>query len=70
MKTNFFKLTCKKLWIIIVSGFISILLHNFWYAIFHFEEPVFLSLTFIIIIYFIISLIYTLLKQEKSKKKK
>jgi len=64
--SNLFTLTWKKLWILVVSGFLSILLHNLFYAIFKIEEPVFLTIVVIIIpAYFIIFLIYTLLKKIK-----
>ncbi|MFH0867698.1 MAG: hypothetical protein V1831_00115 [Candidatus Woesearchaeota archaeon] len=56
-----FTLSWKNLWIIVVLGFLSIVLHNAFYAVFGFEEAVFFSIAiFIIPIYLIISIIYTL----------
>jgi len=67
---KYFLLTWKKLWIIIVLGFISIMLHNLWYAIFGFEDVVFFSLViFVIPVYFVVSIFYTLIKIIKEKKK-
>jgi len=73
MKTSkigkLFKLTWKKLWILIVSGFIAIMLHNAFYAIFNIEEPVFFLIAVIIIpFYFIISLIYTIILKLTIKR--
>ena len=73
IKNNFdklFLLSWKKAWIIVVVGFISIMLHNFWYALFGFEEFVFfLIVTIGIPIYFMASLIYTFIKKLKKRKK-
>jgi hypothetical protein len=57
------------MWIIVVGGFVSILLHNFWYAIFGFEEAVFLLIVTIgIPVYFITLVIYTLIKKLRKRK--
>jgi len=65
---KYFLLTWKKVWIIVVAGFVSILLHNAFYAIFKIEEPVFFSLVvFGIPTYFIVCVIYSLIKQFKRK---
>ena len=64
---NLFLLSWKKLWLIIIIGFVSIMLHNLWYAVFKFEEAFFfIIVVFIIPIYFLISLIYSLIKKRKS----
>ena len=53
----------RKLWIIVVGGFVSILLHNFWYAIFGFEEAFFFILViFVIPIYFVVSVFYSIIR--------
>jgi hypothetical protein len=51
----------------VVGGFVSITLHNFWYAIFGFEEAVFLLIVTIgIPVYFITLVIYTLIKKLRK----
>ena len=56
-----FLLSWRNLWIIVVLGFISIILHNAWYAIFGFEEAVFFSIViFILPLYLVISIVYTI----------
>ena len=72
---KWFLLTWKKAWIIIVSWFLAIVLHNLVYALFktYFEarggdEPVFFILATIVIpLYFIVCFIYTLIKRIKDK---
>ena len=60
---KYFLLSWRKLWIIVVAGFISIILHNLFYAIFGFEELVFFSIVvFVLPVYFIISGVYSLIK--------
>ena len=67
---EFFLLTWKKVWIIVVSGFLGILLHNFWYAIFGFEDAVFfIYVVFVLPIYFLISVIYSLVKRLVKNEK-
>lgn len=57
---KYLRLTWRKIWILVVGGFVSILLHNLFYAIFGFEEAVFFIITVILIpIYFVISAGYT-----------
>ena len=71
-KNNFdkwFLLSWRKAWIIVVVGFVSIVLHNFWYPIFGFEEAVFFILVVLVIpAYFIITVVYTLIRKLKKKK--
>ena len=68
---KYFLLTWKKLWIIVVIGFISIMLHNLWYAIFGYEDVVFFSLViFAIPAYFIVCVSYSIAKRIKEKMKK
>jgi len=67
-KKNFFQLTWKKMYILVVGGFISILLHNLWYAIFGWEEAVFFIIVVILIpLYFIIAVIYSLARWLSKK---
>ncbi|MFH1585295.1 MAG: hypothetical protein ABIB79_00825 [archaeon] len=62
-------LSWRKLWILVVGGFISIILHNVIYAIFEFEEAFFFIIViFVIPIYFLISLIYSIIKKLKKGK--
>ncbi|MFH1608275.1 MAG: hypothetical protein ABIA78_04025 [archaeon] len=57
-------LSWRKIWIIVVGGFVSILLHNVFYAVFGFEEPVFFSIVvFVLPIYFVVSVGYSLIKR-------
>ena len=75
MKTNIFQLTWRKLWIVIVGGFLAILLHNLFFAIFGFEDAVFFIIViFILPIYMIIAIIYSLInkfyRRENDKKRK
>ncbi|MBR9701854.1 hypothetical protein GOV13_02940 [Candidatus Pacearchaeota archaeon] len=64
---KYFKLTWRKAWIVVIGGFASILLHNLFYALFGFEEAVFLIIVAIIIpLYVIISIIYSLIKLNRK----
>ncbi len=64
-----FLLSWKKVWIIIVAGFVSIMLHNIISGLIGIEEPVFFIITiFIIPTYFLISVIYSLIYFIKNKK--
>ena len=70
---KYFLLTWRKLWIIVVAGFVSILLHNLIYGLFqnYFDSHggdeafFFIIVVFVLPIYFIICLIYTLLRLIK-----
>lgn len=56
-------LSWKRFGLIILAWFVTVILHNVCYAIFHFEEGIFFTLAGIIIpVYFIISAIYSLVK--------
>ena len=64
-------LSWRKLWILVVGGFISIMLHNLIYAIFNFEEPVFFLLVVVVLpLYLLLAGIYSLVNFSKKKKKK
>ena len=67
---DLFLFSWKKLWMIVVGGFVGILLHNVIDALFGFEEAFFFILVvFVIPIYLIImvvySLIYVLMKKRR-----
>lgn len=73
---KWFMLSWKKLWFIVISGFISVVIHNFGSALltyllgYEFEEPVFFIYVVIVLpIYFFVSLIYSLFKIIKKDKK-
>jgi len=64
---NWFLLSWRKLWIIVVGGFVGILLHNLISALFGVEEAVFfIIVVFLIPTYTLICLIYTLIKLIKK----
>ena len=69
---DLFLFSWRKLWIIVVAGFISIILHNAIDALFHVEEAFFFIIViFILPIYFLIVIIYSIIYQLiKLKKKK
>lgn len=63
---KYFKLSWRKVWIVVVGGFVAILLHNLFYALFGFEELVFFIIViFLIPIYVIIAVVYSLVKKFK-----
>ena len=67
-KENFFQLTWKKAWILVVGGFISILLHNLWYVVFGWEEAIFFVIVvFLIPLYFLIAVIYSIINMIKRR---
>jgi len=64
---KYFLLSWRKIWIIVVGGFVSILLHNFISAIFGFEEAVFFIIVILVIpIYFLVMIVYSLVKRFKN----
>jgi len=66
---DLFLLSWKKLWIIIVAGFISIILHNAISALFSIEEAFFFIIViFVIPIYFIVMVIYSIIYLLMKKK--
>ena len=66
-----FLLTWKKLLLLIFVWVIAVILHNLWYAAFGFEEAVFFTIAFPILpVYFIISVIYSLIYLINNKNKK
>ncbi|MBL7051443.1 hypothetical protein ISS04_04785 [Candidatus Woesearchaeota archaeon] len=57
---DLFLFSWRKLWILVVGGFVGILLHNFISALLGFEEALFFVLVvFVIPIYFIIMIVYS-----------
>ena len=75
---NILLLSWKKLWIIVVSWFVAVLLHNLVYGLFktYFDahggdEPFFFIIAIIVIpLYFIISTIYTIIVLIKNKRER
>ena len=71
---DLFLFSWKKLWIIVVGGFISILLHNAIFALFGVEDAFFFIIViFVIPIYFLTMVIYSIiykLRKKKPRKKK
>jgi len=62
-------LSWRKAWIIVVSGFVFILLHNLISGLFGIEEPFFFILVVIVLpIYVIVAVIYSLIYLIKKKK--
>lgn len=67
---DLFLFSWRKLWIIVVGGFISILLHNAVYGLFGVEEAFFFILVvFVIPIYFLVMVIYSIIYWLRGKKK-
>ena len=61
-------LSWRKLWIIVVGGFVSIMLHNLIYALSGVEEAFFfIIVVFLIPIYFIIIVVYSLIRKIKGR---
>ncbi len=74
-KTNFFLLSWKKAGIVLIVWIVAVVIHNFGSAIIsailgrEFDEPVFfLIVTIGIPVYFIVSIIYTIIKKLKRGK--
>jgi len=71
---KYFLLSWRKLWIIVVAGFVSIMLHNLIYGLFknYFDthggdEAFFFIITMLILLYFLITIVYTLIKKIINK---
>ena len=63
-RNKFDKLSWKKFGIIIASWFVAVILHNLVYALLKIDEALFFIIAIIIIpAYFIISLVYSLIKK-------
>ena len=66
---DLFLFSWRKLWIIVVAGFVSILLHNAIDALFGVEEAFFFIIViFVIPIYFILMVIYSIIYKLVKKK--
>jgi len=66
---NFFLLSWKKLWIIVVAGFASIILHNLISGLMGTEEVFFFAIViFIIPIYSLIAVLFTVISFVKKRK--
>ena len=67
---NLFLLSWRKVWIIVVVGFISIILHNAISALFNTEEAFFFIIViFVLPIYFLIMVIYSIIYRLKKNEK-
>jgi len=66
---NFFLLSWKKLWIIVITGFTSIVLHNLVSGLIGIEEAFFfIIVVFIIPIYTLIAVLFTMISFVKKRK--
>ena len=66
---KFFILSWKKTAIALMIWIISVVAHNFWYGLFGFEDALFFIIAVIVIpIYFLVSIVYTLIKKVKGQK--
>ncbi|MFC1626860.1 hypothetical protein ACFL1P_01500 [Patescibacteria group bacterium] len=67
---NFFLLSWKKLWILVISGFASIVLHNLISGLTGVEEAFFFIIViFVIPTYFLIAILFTLINLLRKKSK-
>ena len=71
-KNKLFLLSWKKLWIVVGGIIASIILHNLISALLGLEEAAFFIITFVLILYLIVSVIYSLINKLKggAKRKK
>jgi len=68
---NLFLLSWKKLWIVVVGGFVSIILHNLISGLMGTEEAFFFILVvFVLPVYILIAVMYSLIYKTKDKYKK
>ena len=68
---NLLLLSWKKLWIVVVGGFVSIILHNLISGLIGVEEAFFFILVvFVLPVYILIAVIYSLIYKVKDKNKK
>ncbi|MCK5321126.1 hypothetical protein KAJ38_00955 [Candidatus Pacearchaeota archaeon] len=66
---DLFLISWRKLWIIVVTGFFSIMLHNAIYGLFNVEEAFFfIIVVFAIPIYFLIMVVYSIIYKLMKKK--
>ena len=69
VKQNIFIISWKKFGILLISWVVSVVIHNFGSALIGFEEPVFFLIAVIVIpLYFIISIIYSIIHYFWRKK--
>ncbi|MBU4116782.1 MAG: hypothetical protein KKG94_03465 [Nanoarchaeota archaeon] len=65
---KWFLLSWRKLWIVVVTGFVSIILHNLIFALFNVEEAFFfIIVVFLLPLYFIIMILYTIINKIKRR---
>ena len=66
---NFFLLRWKKLWVVVVTGFASIILHNLISGLMGIEEVFFFAIViFIIPAYILIAVLFTVISFVKKRK--
>ncbi len=66
-----FLLSWKKVWIVVVAGFISILLHNLVSGLIDAEEPFFFCIVvFVIPLYILIAIVYSVIYKIKKSEPK
>jgi len=70
MKTkDLFLFSWRKLWIIVVTGFVSIILHNAISTLFNTEEAFFFIIViFVLPIYLLIMIVYSIIYKFKKKR--
>ena len=65
---NLFLLSWRKLWVVVVGGFLAIILHNAIDAIFGVEEAFFFILVvFVLPLYLITAIVYSLIYKIRKK---
>ena len=65
---KYLTLTWMKFFILIIVWVACVLLHNLFYAIFRYEEPVFFTMAVILLpLYFFVSFVYTLTKRIRFR---
>ena len=61
MLKEIFLLSWKKVGLVVIAGFASILLHNLFYALFGIEDVVFFSIAVIVLpVYFVVTVVYSI----------
>lgn len=65
---KWFLLSWRKLWVVVVVGIVSAILHNLIYALFNVEEAFFFIIViFLLPLYFIIMILYTIINKIKRR---
>jgi hypothetical protein len=67
---DLFLFSWRKLWMIVVAGFVSIVLHNLISALFNTEEAFFfIVVIFVIPIYFVVMVVYSIIHKLMEMRK-